>query len=442
VVGGDLPPYSLAIWHGLNMPFAMSLVALAGGSTLYALLRWQRAKGAVDAPPLMHRLDGQWLFEKALTLISLGARAARRALGTRRLQWQMLWLVAAAVAASTTPLWLRGLHIGNRAGLPLSPIFALLWAIGCVCAVAAAWQAKYHRLAALTLLSAAGLCVCVTFLWFSAPDLALTQIVVEVVTTLLILLGLRWLPKRNESLRTSARGPQRRVQRRAQWRRWRDLALALTAGAGMTALSLAMMSRPFPESTSTFFLERALTEGGGTNVVNVMLVDFRGFDTFGEIVVLGIVALTVYALLRRFRPAREVMDLPAQQRALPADVATDLANPRQTADTAIGYLTVPAVLVRLLLPFATLVAQRTRWRLCSGAGVFSGLAAAIHCLGHHLGGSASGAVPPPVDRHRHAGGTGHGPGLMVVWLPLLDQPHRAPALACGGRRSHRQRAVF
>jgi len=85
-------------------------------------------------------------------------------------------------------------------------------------------------------------------------------------------------------------------------------------------------------------------------------VDFRGFDTFGEIVVLGIVALTVYALLRRFRPAREVMDLPPQQRALPPDVATDLANPRQTADTAVGYLTVPAVLVRLLLPFATLVA--------------------------------------------------------------------------------------
>ena len=66
--------------------------------------------------------------------------------------------------------------------------------------------------------------------------------------------------------------------------------------------------------------------------------------------------IAVYALLRRFRPAREVMDLPPQQRALPPDVATDLANPRQTADTAVGYLTVPAVLVRLLLPFATLVA--------------------------------------------------------------------------------------
>ena len=89
--------------------------------------------------------------------------------------------------------------------------------------------------------------------------------------------------------------------------------------------------------------------------VNVMLVDFRGFDTFGEIVVLGIVALTVYALLRRFRPARETMDLPEQQRYIPGDLQTDLVNPRNAADTAVGYLMVPAVLVRLLLPFATMV---------------------------------------------------------------------------------------
>ena len=352
VVGGELPTYSLAVWHGFNTPFVMSLVALGGGIALYALLRWQRDKGAIDAPPVMRRISGQRAFEATLAVLSLMGRNGRRLLGTGRLQWQMLWLVCAALVAGTLPLWARGLPIGDRVQLPLSPAFALLWLLGAVCAVAAAWQAKYHRLAALTLLGGSGLCVCLTFLWFSAPDLALTQIVVEVVTTILILLGLRWLPRRDESLRV----PTLAEERRTQLRRYRDMALTLAAGGGMALLSFAMMSRPFPDSTSTFFLERALTEGGGTNVVNVMLVDFRGFDTFGEIVVLGIVALTVYALLRRFRPAREVMDLPPQQRALPADVDTDLANPRQTADTAVGYLMVPAVLVRLMLPFATLVA--------------------------------------------------------------------------------------
>ncbi|HEY0202373.1 MAG TPA: hydrogen gas-evolving membrane-bound hydrogenase subunit E, partial [Burkholderiaceae bacterium] len=101
---------------------------------------------------------------------------------------------------------------------------------------------------------------------------------------------------------------------------------------------------------------RALTDGGGTNVVNVMLVDFRGFDTLGEITVLGAVALTVYALLRRFRPAQESIALPAQQRAVPPDMVSDLLNPRHAADTALGYLMVPAVLVRLLLPIAAVVA--------------------------------------------------------------------------------------
>ncbi|MDZ7862121.1 monovalent cation/H+ antiporter subunit A [Acidovorax sp.] len=352
VVGGELPTYSLAVWHGFNTPFVMSLVALAGGIALYLLLRWLRARGALDAPPLMRHINGKQLFEGLLAWLSLAGRSGRRLLGTGRLQWQMLWLVAAALVAGTLPLWARGLPIGAREQLPLSPAFAVLWLLGSLCAVAAAWQAKYHRLAALTLLGGAGLCTCLTFLWFSAPDLALTQIVVEVVTTILILLGLRWLPRRDESLRV----PTLAQERRTQLRRYRDMTLALVTGCGMALLSFAMMSRPFPESTSTFFLERALTDGGGTNVVNVMLVDFRGFDTFGEIVVLGIVALTVYALLRRFRPAREVMDLPPQQRAVPADVATDLANPRQTTDTAVGYLMVPAVLVRLLLPFATLVA--------------------------------------------------------------------------------------
>ncbi|MCZ2102959.1 MAG: monovalent cation/H+ antiporter subunit A [Comamonadaceae bacterium] len=349
VVGGTLPEYSLAIWHGFNAPLTMSIIALAGGVLLHLVL-WQRYGGR-QTRVLASPLDARRVFEWLTAAATGWARAARRASTTRRLQWQLLWLVLATLVAGALPLWLQGMQLGGRHALTPSPAFIVLWVVGVGCALAAAWQAKYHRLAALILAGGTGLCTSLTFLWFSAPDLALTQLAVEAVSTVLMLLGLRWLPQRN-----LAPGGRRRERLRTRARRARDAVLALLSGAGIAWLAYAMLSRDFPESTSTFFLEHALAQGGGHNVVNVMLVDFRGFDTFGEIVVLGTVALTVYALLRRFRPAREVMDLPAQQRALPADLQTDLLNPRHASDTAVGYLMVPAVLARLLLPFIALVA--------------------------------------------------------------------------------------
>ncbi|KQM79961.1 monovalent cation/H+ antiporter subunit A [Xylophilus sp. Leaf220] len=347
VVGDTLPEYSLAVWHGFNLPFAMSLVALGGGIVVYLAVRAQLRSGRIVRAPLVGLLDGQRIFHRVLTTLAVLARTARRLLGTRRLQAQLLWLVGLAVVAGAAGLWNRGAAPGDRALLPASPAFVLLWLLGAACAVGAAWQAKYHRLAALTLLGGAGLVCCITFVWFSAPDLALTQLSVEVVTTVLILLGLRWLPRRIEKRFDDERwSPSKRL------RRLRDLLIALAAGGGMATIAYAMMTRDFPQSISEFFLERALPEGGGTNVVNVMLVDFRGFDTFGEIVVLGVVGLTIYALLRRFRPAGETMQLPPQQRAQSESATTDLINPRNVADSAVGYLMVPAVLVRLLFPLA------------------------------------------------------------------------------------------
>ena len=378
VVGGAMPPFSLAIWHGFNKPLVMSLIALGGGIALYLLLRRGVVAGRFKHAPLLG-LNGQRLFESTLYGLDRASRWALAVLSTYRLQPQMLLMVLAAIVFASVALWAGGISWGDRPRVPGNLEFALLWVLGCVAALAAANQAKFHRLAALILLGAVGLAVSLTFLWFSAPDLALTQLTVEVVTTVLFLLGLRWLPKRRPE-------EAEHLGLRVRARRARDFVVSLVAGGGMAVLAYAMMTRPAPQSISPFFIDRALPEGGGTNVVNVMLVDFRGFDTMGEITVLGIVGLTVYALLRRFRPPREMIELPPQQRAVPPDLVSDLINPRTAQDTALGYMMVPAVLVRLLLPIAVVIALYffMRGHNLPGGGFVAGLCVAIAFLTQYI----------------------------------------------------------
>ncbi|SFW13877.1 monovalent cation/H+ antiporter subunit A [Nitrosovibrio sp. Nv17] len=352
VLGQGTPVHSLAVWHGWNLPLIMSLVAMVAGTGLYRMLgEYQRGTTVV---PLIDwlRLDGKRLFESLLETLDAWADWLLRWLSTERLQVQLLLLICAAFAAALVPLAAGGLPAGSLPLTPLEPAFAGMWLVGGVCAVAAAVQAKYHRLAALSLAGAAGLATCMTFVWFSAPDLALTQLVVEVVTIVLLLLGLRWLPRRHQSV-DDARVPLR-VRLRARTRRLRDLVLALIAGTGVAALSYAVMTRPAVDGISPFFIESALPLGGGRNVINVILVDFRGFDTLGEITVLGIVALTVFALLRRFRPAPESMERPVQQREQDGDGSALLRDPH--ALLPVGPMMLPGVVVQLLLPIAGMVA--------------------------------------------------------------------------------------
>src|SRR5690606_2043737 len=144
---------------------------------------------------------------------------------------------------------------------------------------------------------------------------------------------------------------------RTLMRRGRDLAVAVAAGAGMSALAYAVLTKPASQGISDFFLRNSLPEGHGSNVVNVILVDFRGFDTLGEITVLGIVALTVYALLRRFRPPPEsIKDGPLRRQQGANNFSVDQEpEPDPEADLPRGNMQAPAVLARLLLPMAVLV---------------------------------------------------------------------------------------
>ncbi|MGH7104575.1 MAG: monovalent cation/H+ antiporter subunit A [Acetobacteraceae bacterium] len=367
VLGAATPHYSLAIWHGLTLPLLMSAIALSGGVALYLLLHGV-GLGRIAAAPVLGRVSGGRIFGRVLVVLSVGvARPLTELLSTRRLQPQLRLLVCTAAIAAAWPLWRLG--FGKwRPPLPgFDPAFALLWAVGITCAIGAVHQAKYHRLAALMLLSGTGLVTVVTFVWLSAPDLALTQLLVETVTLVLLLLGLRWLPRRIEDAHAGS-GPAR------QARRLGDFAIACVAGGGLAALAYAAMTRPAIEGISRYFIEHAHSKGGGNNIVNVILVDFRGFDTLGEITVVGTVALAVFALLRRFRPAPDSIALP----------------PRQRDDARPPPLPVPMLLMRLLFPVIGLVALflLLRGHDLPGGGFVAGLTMAVAFLVQYMAGGA------------------------------------------------------
>lgn len=378
VLGERTPEYSLAVWHGINTPLIMSVVAFAGGVLLYLVLRDYLIR--CEGPPGIRQFKGQRIFERLLVTVSWRwARWMEESFSTRRLQPQLCLVVFIAFIAGLWPLFTGGLNPGLPTLAGIDPAFAAIWAIGIVCSLGAAYQAKYHRLAALILMGGVGLVTCITFVWFSAPDLAVTQLLVEIVTTVLILLGLRWLPKRLEETDNS-------TTLTGHIRRYRDFSLAVVCGGGMAMFAYVMMSSPLPETIADFFLERAYTEGGGTNVVNVILVDFRGFDTFGEITVLGIVAITVFALLRRFRPAPDSVETPEQQRL---QNAFDDDHPdRKIGETVHDYLMIPSVIMHWMFPFTVLLAAYLflRGHDLPGGGFAAGIAMAIGFLLQYLAG--------------------------------------------------------
>jgi multicomponent K+:H+ antiporter subunit A len=341
VAGDPLPPYSLAIWHGFNAPLFMSLVALGGGFALYAARRrlfdlHERLPFSPDAPALYHALEDALIR---------AARGLLQAMDNGSLQRSAALLISAATLAMLLPLADGGI----RGTIPSTPVDALTLLGGLLLMGAGLLTVLWHehRLSAVIALSVVGLLVALVFVRFSAPDLALTQLSVEVVTIMLLLLALFFLPQRHGRLtRTSARIG--------------DILLALGTGAGCGLLAWGILTRP-QNSISSFFMEQSLPGGGGANVVNVILVDFRGFDTLGEVTVLAVAAIGIYALLDNLR--------------LPVPRHDQDGRPWATE----RHPLILSQVTRFLLPLALMVAVYLflRGHNAPGGGFIAGLVAAV-----------------------------------------------------------------
>ncbi|HEV7371470.1 monovalent cation/H+ antiporter subunit A [Arenibaculum sp.] len=380
VIGtGELPYYTLAIWHGFTPALFMSMAAIVGGGIMIAAYpALARAHGAAWRP------EAKAMFDAVVERLVAAARRVLAALHTGSLQRYMVFIVATIVAVGFLAFYAGGHGPGGRAPLPASIPAIVGWG---VLLVASAAVVVFHpdRLLTLILTSVVGLIVSLAFLQFSAPDLALTQISVEVVTTILLLLALNLMPRRG-------------VGEPSAGRRLVSAAVALASGVGVAVLSFAVMTRDIA-SIAQYHLEQSKPGGGGTNVVNVILVDFRGFDTFGEIIVLGIAALAIFALL---------------DTALRGASARRLDAMRQEVESADAHPLLLVVATRVILPLALTVGVYIflRGHNLPGGGFIAGLIVAIALIMQYLAsGYAWAAARARLDAH-----TMIGAGVLVAGL--------------------------
>ncbi|WP_159094045.1 hydrogen gas-evolving membrane-bound hydrogenase subunit E, partial [Xanthomonas fragariae] len=171
----------------------------------------------------------------------------------------LMLLVLSAVVVALVPFLQGGTLADWPAPTPMPLLGWMVWLLMMACALGSLFLYQ-QRLLAVLVLGGTGLAVSLTFVFLSAPDLALTQLLVEMVTLVLMLLAMNYLPERS-------------LPERARLRKIRDASIAIVCGAGLAALAYTLMTQP-SRTVAGELLQRALPEAYGRNVVNVILVDF------------------------------------------------------------------------------------------------------------------------------------------------------------------------
>ena len=329
VFGSEAESVHLALWHGFGLPVALSALALVGGTAIAVALpkldRWMALGGRIPS--------GAEVYVAALSGIGTVATKVTSIVQTGSLPVYSGVILLTAVTLPAGALAISGtsVELPPFGSLAEAPIIGLLL----VAAFGAAMVRR--RFAAALFLSVVGYAMAGVFVAAGAPDLALTQVTVETLSTVVFVLVLRRLPPTFERQSTS----RRRIGR---------LLISGTVAAVVFVFALIAGGYDLPASVSDQMVDRAVPDGHGRNVVNVTLVDFRGFDTLGEITVLVAASIGAVALARAGRRTRRAGD----------DAARLVAGSSGAEGKRLAFVDVS---VRLAFPVVVLMSL---WLLFSG----------------------------------------------------------------------------
>ena len=285
-VNGSVGETHIKFWHGFGPALYMSLSVLILGTALYlAREKWQHIYKAFPG-----KLSAAKAYDGLINGLLSGSRKLTNGYMTGSLRHYMIYIFVFFIAlVGITMSVTGGFQINYN---DLAPIAVPEVMIAIVMAGAAfATIFMKNRIAAILVLGIVGYGLSLLFVFFRAPDLALTQLIVETVTVALFLLCFYHLPnfdKKKESKRTNA----------VNW------VISISVGVLVTMVGIASHSTKLFEPISDYFLKNSYKLGGGDNVVNVILVDFRGLDTMLEILVLGLAALGIYTMIK-LRPGKK-----------------------------------------------------------------------------------------------------------------------------------------
>lgn len=271
----------ISFWHGWGPELWMTIGVVLLGTLLYfTLSKWTKIYRKVP-----ERFSLNSLYDHTLALMDEGTNLLTRKVMTGSIRNYLIYIFTFFILVLGFSLFQKNAFRIDYGNLAPIGIYELILALAMVIGSIFILLAK-SRLTSIILLGAVGYTVSLFFVLFRAPDLALTQLVIETISVALFLLCFYHLPK------LSSRKEERMTFK------LNNAIVSIGVGVVITLIALSSHSHKLFDSISSYYLENAYKEAGGKNVVNVILVDFRGLDTMFEITVLGIAALGIFAMIR------------------------------------------------------------------------------------------------------------------------------------------------